>query len=132
MNGSVRGERGLALSVWTAVMIPAFIIAVGLGVDLAGHAAAEQEARAVAGQAARAATQQLTLTADGPVLNVGAAKRAAVAYVVAAGWDPAVSVVGQRSEVTVRGRYETSFLGMIGVRSIDVEASSSASAVQAG
>ena len=41
-----RDERGLAISVWASVSLPAFIIAVGLGVDFAGHATAEQEARA--------------------------------------------------------------------------------------
>ena len=41
----MRDERGVSLSVWTAVAMPAFIVAVGLGVDFSGHAAAEQEAR---------------------------------------------------------------------------------------
>ncbi|HMQ64975.1 MAG TPA: hypothetical protein PJ992_01695 [Arachnia sp.] len=126
------GERGAALSVWTAVMIPAFIIAVGLGVDFAGHAAAEQEARAVAGQAARVATHQTVLTADGPVIGVAAARREAEAFATAAGWDASVSVSGQTAEVTLTGTYSTTFLGLIGVTSIDVEGTASATAVQSG
>lgn len=127
-----KGERGAALSVWTAVMLPAFIIAVGLGVDFAGHAAAEQEARAVAGQASRVATHQTTLTADGPSIDVDAAKRAAVDYAAAAGWDASVTISGQAAEVTLAGAYETRFLGLIGIRSIDVEGTASATAVQSG
>ena len=125
-------ERGATLSVWTAVMLPAFVIAVGLGVDFAGHAAAEQEARAVAGQAARVATQQTALTADGPVLSATAAEREAAAFARAAGWDARVVVSGRTAEVTLTGTYPTTFLGLIGVRSIDVEGRASATAVQSG
>ena len=67
---TARDQRGLALSVWTSVSLPAFILMVGLGVDFAGHAAAEQEARAVASQAARAATHELRITPDGATLDV--------------------------------------------------------------
>ena len=65
----MRDERGVSLSVWTAVAMPAFIVAVGLGVDFSGHAAAEQEARAIAGQAARAATHEVVLTEAGVSLD---------------------------------------------------------------
>ena len=42
LNGAMRArdERGLSLSVWTTVALPAFIVAVGIGVDFSGHAAA--------------------------------------------------------------------------------------------
>ncbi len=126
------GERGVALSVWTAVMLPAFVITVGLGVDFAGHAAAEQEARAVAGQAARVATHQTMLTANGAAVDAAAARREAIDYATAAGWAASVSISGQTAEVTLRGTYPTTFLGLIGVRSIDVEATASATAVRSG
>ncbi|HOA28220.1 MAG TPA: hypothetical protein PKY27_10145 [Arachnia sp.] len=126
------GERGAALSVWTAVMLPAFIVAVGLGVDFAGHAAAEQEARTVAGQAARVATHQTVLTAEGPVISAAAATREAEAFAAAAGWDASVGIRGQTAEVTLTGTYATTFLGLIGVTNIDVEGTASATAVPSG
>ena len=61
----MRDERGVSLSVWTAVAMPAFIVAVGLGVDFSGHAAAEQEAREVR-QAAAAAQAAVAQAAAAP------------------------------------------------------------------
>lgn len=125
-----RDQRGLALSVWASVSLPACIIAVGLGVDFAGHATAEQEARAVAAQAARAATHELRVTPDGATLDVAAAKREAVSFAAAAGYSAAARIEGgNRAHVTVTGSYETLFLGIIGVNSIGIEVEGSARAV---
>ena len=46
-----RGERG-AITVWTAVVLIAFVLIVGIGVDFAGHTRATQEARSIAAEAA--------------------------------------------------------------------------------
>ncbi|MHA6512583.1 hypothetical protein [Tessaracoccus sp. Z1128] len=120
----------MALSVWTSVSLPAFIIAVGLGVDFAGHAAAEQEARAVAAQAARAATHELRVTPAGATLDAAAAKREAVGFARAAGLAATATVEGgDRARVTIRGSYETLFLGVIGVNSIPVVVEGTARAV---
>ncbi|MDO5678237.1 MAG: pilus assembly protein [Propionibacteriaceae bacterium] len=117
-----RDERGLSLSVWTAVAMPAFIVAVGLGVDFSGHAAAEQEAREVAAQAARAAAHQVVLTADGPKLDVAAGKSAAHSYAAAAGYTAEVHLTeATGARVTVHGTYDTLFLGIIGVHSMQAE-----------
>lgn len=126
-------ERGLALSVWVAVALPAFIVAVGLGVDFAGHAAAEQEARAIAAQAARSATHAVVLTGSGAQLDAGAARRAGRGFAEAAGLSAEVNLTPQLgAEVRVRGSYSTVFLGLIGISSIDVEATGVARAVSAG
>ena len=127
---TARDQRGLALSVWTSVSLPAFILMVGLGVDFAGHAAAEQEARAVASQAARAATHELRVTSTGATLDVAAAKREAVSFARAAGFAAEARIEGGNvARVTVRGAYDTLFLGLIGVNSIGVEVAGSARAV---
>ncbi|HSO69735.1 MAG TPA: hypothetical protein VLQ67_08870 [Arachnia sp.] len=127
---TARDQRGLALSVWTSVSLPAFILMVGLGVDFAGHAAAEQEARAVASQAARAATHELRVTSTGATLDVAAAKREAVSFARAAGFAAEARIEGGNvARVTVRGAYDTLFLGLIGVNSIGVEVDGSARAV---
>lgn len=123
----------MSLSVFTAVAMPAFIIAVGLGVDLSGRAAAEQEAREVAAQAARAATHQVLLTTDGPQLDLGAAKRAAQSFAEAAGYAADVRVIQSTgAHVTVSGTYDTSFLGIIGIHSLPVEGDGTARGVAVG
>ena len=117
-----RDERGLSLSVWAAVAMPAFIIAVGLGVDFSGHAAAEQEAREVAAQAARAAIHEVSLTVDGPQLNIAAGKRAARSFAEAAGYTAEVGLTATAdATVRLRGSYQTTFLGVIGIHHLPVE-----------
>lgn len=115
-----RDERGLAVSVWVTLALPAFIVVVGLGVDLSGHAAAEQEVRATAAQAARAATHRVFVEADGLRMDEGAARRAARSYAAAAGFDADVAVSPTGAMVTLRGSYETLFLPLIGVQSLPV------------
>lgn len=124
-----RDQRGLALSVWTAAAMPGLIITVGLGVDFSGHAAAEQEARAVAAQAARAATHEVRVTAAGAALDAPAARRAAVAFLRDAGYDGSATVMADRAVVSAHGSYRTLFLGLIGIAAIPVEVTGSARAV---
>lgn len=124
-----RDERGLSLSVWTTVALPAFILVVGIGVDFSGHAAATQEAREVAAQAARAATHEMVLTSDGPKLDVAAGSRAARSFAESAGYTVEVKVRGDSATVELEGTYETSFLGFIGIRTLPVEGAGQARGV---
>lgn len=113
--------------------MPAFIIAVGIGVDFSGHAAAEQEAREVAAQAARAAFSEVSLTTDGPQLDVGAGKRAARDFAEASGYTVDVALTqATGAQVSVHGSYETSFLGVIGIHSISVNAMGTAQGLTVG
>lgn len=110
-----RDERG-AIAVWASVVLIAFVIIVGAGVDLAGHAAAEQHARAVADEAARAGGQYVHIDATGvPRADVGRVVQAARAYVEASGLDGEAAVSGGEIRVSVAGSYDTVFLGVIGV-----------------
>ena len=114
-----RCERG-AVAVWVAMLMPALLIAVGLGVDLAGHAAAEQELRSVALEAARRGCQELAVEDGGrKSMDVHAGRRAAERRLAAAGVAGQVTVspdgrVGIRAE----GSYDTLFLGVIGIDAI--------------
>lgn len=129
-SGARLDERGLSLSVWTAVAMPAFIIAVGLGVDFSGHAAAEQEARAIAAEAARAATHAVSVTDEGQHLDPAAARRAGQQFADAAGYTAHVDIGAMSVDVTIDGAYETVFLGLIGIDSIGFTVTSSAVAVR--
>lgn len=120
-----RDERG-AMAVWTAVALLGFMIVVGLGVDFTGHTRATQEARAVAAQAARAGGQAVEVTeGDASVVPVGAHQEA-VRFAERAGYRASSRADGSTLRVDVAGSYETSFLGLIGIWSIDVRASATA------
>lgn len=126
-----RDQRGMALAVWTAVAMPALILMVGIGVDFSGHAAAEQEARSLAAQAARAATHEVIVTREGARIHESAARTAATAFVAAAGYDGSVAFDGDDEvSVTVTGSHPTLFLGLIGINEIPVRVSAGARAVR--
>lgn len=120
-----RDERG-ALAVWTTVALLGFMVTLGLGVDYAGHARASQEARAVAAQAARAGSQEVSLLDGRTSLVPNAAINEAKKFATAAGYQATAEVRGPIIEVTTRGDYETMFLGVIGVWEIEVSGTGSA------
>ncbi len=115
-------HRG-SLATWTALVMPAFILCVGLGVDFAGHATAEQEARSVANQAARAGGQYLELRDGRARPDPFRAERAAHDFVAATSLSCDV-VVGGNGTITVRvrGEYPTQFLSMIGITALPLNA----------
>lgn len=124
----MRDQRG-AVAVWTAMSLVGFIVALGIGVDFAGHAAATQDARAVAAEAARAAGQQVELSGTRASIDVPLAVRAAQDYVAASHYEGAVSVDGSDVRVEVSGRYECQFLGIIGIDQLAVTAQATAESV---
>lgn len=125
----MQGERG-ALAVWTAVAMPAFVLCVGLGVDFSGHATAEQEARAVAQEAARAGGQYLQVTDGRAVPDTRRAELAANAYVAASDFSGSTEA-GPDGVIAVEvwGRYATQFLGLIGINTLPLEATATARVV---
>ena len=112
---------------WTAVGLLGFLLAVGIGVDFSGHTRATQEARAVAAEAARAGGQRITLAGGRAAPAHRAAVSAAERFAERSGFDATATVSGTTIGVTVRGSYETSFLGVIGIWDLDVNASATAS-----
>ncbi len=122
-------DRG-SLAVWTALVMPALILCVGLGVDLSGHAVAQQEARAVAHEAARAGGQYL-LVVDGRARpDVVRAEAAANGYVAATSLSSTASAeVNGLITVSVTGRHPTQFLSMIGINSLPLSATGTAQVV---
>jgi Flp pilus assembly protein TadG len=117
-----RGDRG-SVSIWIATCAMVMIILVGLAVDLGGQVYAQQHARDVAGQAARAGGQQLQVPAAvrGDAARVDPARAAAAARAYLAASDVTGSVtVGGGGTVVVHttATYQTKFLGIIGIDSL--------------
>lgn len=118
------GERG-SVSIWIATSGLVMIILVGLAVDLGGQVHAQQHARDVAAQAARAGGQQL----QAPLAVRGLAARAdpvravaaARAYLAAADVTGSASLRGDDTiAVTTTTTYRTRFLGLIGINQLTV------------
>jgi Flp pilus assembly protein TadG len=116
------GERG-SVSIWIATCAMVMIILVGLAVDLGGQVYAQQHARDVAGQAARAGGQQLQVPAAvrGDAAQADPARAAAAARAYLAGSDVTGSVTirgGDTVVVHTTATYQTKFLGIIGIDSL--------------
>lgn len=122
-----RDERGM-VAVWTAVSLVAFIVIVGIGVDFAGHARAEQEARAAASEAARAAGQYLEVGSGRARPDAHQAVAAANSAVASSGFSGSAQVTGGQIHVSVSGEYQTQFLSIIGINSLSVSGSATVEA----
>ncbi|EWT06795.1 membrane protein [Intrasporangium chromatireducens Q5-1] len=118
------GERG-SVSIWVATSGVVMVILVGLAVDLGGQVHAQQYARDVAAQAARAGGQQL----QAPLAVRGIAARAdpvraiaaARAYLAAADVTGSARLRGGDTViVTTSTTYQTRFLGLIGINQLTV------------
>ena len=117
-----RGERG-AITVWTAVVLIAFVLIVGIGVDFAGHTRATQEARSIAAEAARAGNQRLKLVGGRLKPEPDVAKHAAENYVAASRFHGTARVIGDTIvEVEVTGEYTCTFLNIVGITTLPVRA----------
>ena len=126
-------ERG-SISLWAAVAAFAMIVMVGIAVDFSGQAVAEQRARTVAAQAARAAGQELqpdaVTRAGQPVTDTIHAITAATSFLTQAGQTGTATVTGNTITVTVTSSYECVFLSIIGISSLPVSGTSTAEVVR--
>lgn len=112
------GERG-SVSLFLVVAVLALFVAVGLVVDGGQKLRATQRADDAAAEAARAAAQSvqpgLTVRGQAPQVNSTAAVSAAQAYLAAAGVTGAVTVSGDRVQVTTSSSFTPTFLSLIGL-----------------
>ena len=125
------------VSVWVSVALVAFIVTIGIGIDFAGHAGAAQHARAVADEAARAGGQHLTLDSGRARPDVHTAIAAANTYVAASPYTGTTTISGGDNlarphaittaisggdtiTVTVTGTYDCQFLSIIGITTLRV------------
>lgn len=119
-----RDERG-TVTIWLATSSIVMIILVGFAVDLGGQVHAQQNARDIAAQAARAGGEQVqaapAIQGTGVVANTSAAKAAARDYLTAAGIDGTVTVQGgDKLVVATTTTYSTTFLAIIGLTKLTV------------
>ncbi len=112
-------EQG-SISIWIATSGLVMVILVGLAVDLGGQVHAQQHARDVAAQAARAGGQQLQASVAvrglGARADAGPAITAAKAYLTAAEVTGTARLRGGDTIiVTTHATYDTTFLAVIGI-----------------
>lgn len=129
-----QGERG-AISVWFATSALAMVMLVGMAVDLGGKVHAQQRARGVAAQAARTGAQEVAgpaaVRGENLRVDVGAAKTAAQDYLGAAGVSGTVTVTtGDTLTVRTTDTYDSRFLSIIGLNSMQVTGAASARLVR--
>jgi hypothetical protein len=128
---SARGETGM-LTAFVAVLAVALFAIAGLAVDSGRAFSAQGLIADEAGQAARAGAGQLSVSAlrDGRVaLDDASAVRAAEHYMALAGHPCTAWVRGGIVSVRVVEAVPTTVLGIVGVRTITVSATASASDV---
>lgn len=129
-----RGNDRGSISLWAALAAFCMIVIVGIGVDFGGQAVAEQRARTVAAQAARAAGQQLQLDAVAragtATTDTSSAITAATAFLAQSGQSGTASVAGNTITITVTGSYRCVFLSIIGIGSLPVTGTSTAEVVR--
>jgi hypothetical protein len=118
-----RRERG-SLSVFAAISAVGLIALCGLVLDGGGHLNAEEEASAVAREAARTACEQIDQQAlrsgRGYVLDTPSALTAADAYLHTAQASGQPRVTGRNCVVVVSTQYPTKVLAIMGIGSLPI------------
>ena len=119
----VRRDSG-SIAVWLVTSSFIMIVLAGLAIDLGGQVHAQQHARDVAAQAARAGGQVLTadaITGQRGNLDTARALAAARTYLAATDVAGTASLAGGDTvTVTTSATYTTTFLGVIGISSMTV------------
>lgn len=135
MRRRAHDETG-SVTLWMLLSVAAFILIVGVAVDLGGRLATLQRVNDVAAEAARTGAQQVT-AADAmqgrtPAVDPARARTAALAYINAAGFSGSATVTsGSVLAVSVTGTYRPKFLGAAGVGPITLTGTAEARLVRA-
>jgi hypothetical protein len=102
----------------------------GLVYDGGSAVDARVEAHRAAEQAARAAADQIQGVRDeNEGINLSAAKARANQILTQSGWSGTVTVKGLDVTVTVTGKSENTFLGVIGIKSFPVDVTGTATSI---
>jgi hypothetical protein len=130
-RGAAAGSRDRgALSLFVAISAVGLLALCGLVLDGGGRLNAQEEATAIAREAARTGCEQIDqralLAGRGYVLDLPSATAAAYGYLAQAkvSGSPVIGPLGCR--VSIRYNYPTSTLAIIGITSLTVDATASA------
>lgn len=126
-----RDESGAVVTTFLLMMVPVFVVLLGMVFDFAQAYTSNARAINIAEQAARAGAQQLDLDVVRGTgsfrLNQGEARTAAHNFLAAAGFpDEGITVSDDAVDVTTHWQVQTAFLGIIGKNTFDGPASASA------
>lgn len=129
----IGARRGQAL-LWVALLLPVFLSVVGLALDGGIVFAARRQAQNAADAAARAGAQEIDIAryrdTGEVVLDDGWARYEARRYAAGLGSpDASIGIAGNQVFVTVRREVPLSFLRLVGVASVRIEASAVAAPV---
>lgn len=127
-------ERG-SISIWLALSSFVMVFLVGLAVDLSGQVHTQQRGHDLAAQAARAGGEEVQAgpAIEGRPLAIDGARARAAAqeYLKAAGVDGTVQITGGDTlRVTIHDRYDTKFLGLMGIDALGVTSTATAHLVR--
>ena len=127
-------ERGSA-TIWMALTVVAFMLIVGLAVDLGGRLHAVQAVNDIAAEAARTGAQHPTtgqsMRGHNPTLDPAQATAAALAHIHASGHTGTAAIRTGTIHVTVTGSYQPIFLTSIGIGPLSVTGTGEARLVRA-
>ena len=127
-------ERGSA-TIWMALTVVAFMLIVGLAVDLGGRLHAVQAVNDIAAEAARTGAQHpttgQTMRGQTPTLEPAQATTAALAHIHATGHTGTATVQAGTLHVSVTGTYAPVFLTSIGIGPLTVTGTGQARLVRA-
>jgi hypothetical protein len=130
-----RGDRG-SVTGYTVIVTIAAIVFAGLVLDAGMAVATKVQAISVAQSAARAGARELDLAhlrATGTIrVHPVQAQASAQDWLARAGWSGTVTVTGNEVTVTITGASDTHLLGMVGIGSIPVGATATATAIPPG
>lgn len=119
---------------WVVLLAVALFSAAGLVIDGGYALSAKRRAITASEQAARVASDELSsagLRNGAVVVNDNAARAAAQSYLASIGATGTVQVNGNRVSVTVTAHYDTTILSMVGVTTIPISATSTATSIDA-
>ncbi len=130
MWSRMRDERGLAISVWIVMIVPAVVLMFGVAYDLAGQFAAKRHAYEVAAQAARVAGQQIDtdtyMSGQRVVVDSARARSAAVAYIRSNGMTGSATMTSSTTlTVIATATYRPAFLSGMGIGDLTVTSEAS-------
>lgn len=126
-----REDRGSA-QIFLILTVVTLIVVIGLVVDGAGKVQLATEAQNVASSAARAATNAISgETIDGQELSIDSllAEQTAYDYIESAGFSGTVTVSGSTITVTTTGSYATRYVSLIGISTLTVTGTATASLI---